>query len=146
MIAHCAYQHHERLNGSGYPRGLIGNDIHTYGKIIAIADVYDAVTSNRVYRKAMLPHEGLEILYGGAISEFEKRFVEAFKRSVAVYPNGLTIELSDGRTGVVIRQNKHICDRPVVRILKEHNEIVNNPYEVDLSKNIQIMIHSCHAE
>lgn len=146
LIAHCAYQHHERLNGTGYPRGLIRNEIHPYGKIIAIADVYDAVTSNRIYRKAMLPHEGLEILYGGAIGEFEKSYVEAFKKSVVAYPNGLTVELSDKRTGVVIRQNKQICDRPIIRIIKEHGETVHRPYEVDLSKNLQVMIQSCHAE
>lgn len=71
LVAHCAFQHHERLNGSGYPRGIKGNEIHEFGKIIAVADVFDAVTSNRVYRQAMLPHEGLEILYAGAGSLFE---------------------------------------------------------------------------
>ena len=70
-VAHCAYQHHERLDGSGYPRGIQSDDIHYYGKIIAVADVFDAVTSNRVYRLAMLPHEGLEILYAGSGTKFD---------------------------------------------------------------------------
>ena len=65
LVAHCAFQHHERLDGSGYPRGIKSKDIHDYAKVIAVADVFDAVTSNRVYRSAMLPHEGLEMLYAG---------------------------------------------------------------------------------
>ncbi len=58
IIAHCAFQHHERLDGSGYPRGLLDFEIHPYAKIIAVADVFDAVTSNRVYRdKCFLQEE-----------------------------------------------------------------------------------------
>ncbi|PAF17147.1 hypothetical protein CHH61_23915, partial [Shouchella clausii] len=85
LVAHCAFQHHERLNGSGYPRGLQGNEIHDFGKIIAIADVFDAVTSNRIYRQAMLPHEGLEVLYAGAGKLFDKKVIEVFRQAVAVY-------------------------------------------------------------
>src|SRR5690625_7844282 len=62
VIAHCAYQHHERLDGSGYPRGLTNHDIHKYAKIIAIADVLDTVTSNRVYFETNLPQFRLERL------------------------------------------------------------------------------------
>ncbi|MGM8365205.1 HD-GYP domain-containing protein [Virgibacillus sp. W0181] len=145
VAAHCAYQHHERLDGSGYPRGIKGDAIHPFGKIIAIADVFDAVTSNRVYRSAMLPHEGLEILYAGAIQQFEKQYVEAFKQSVSVYPNGLTVRLNDGRTGVVIRQNKTLCDRPVIRIIKDASDQSISPYEVDMAYNVQVLIHSCQA-
>ena len=59
LVAHCAYQHHERINGSGYPRGLKEEEIHLFGKILAVADVFDAITSNRVYRDALLPHEAI---------------------------------------------------------------------------------------
>lgn len=143
VIAHCAYQHHERLDGSGYPRHLKGEDIHIYAKIIAIADVFDAVTSKRTYRDAMLPHEGLEILYGGAIDKFEKNYVEAFKKNVAIYPNGLTVKLSDGREGVVAKQNMHLCDRPIIQVLKEDEADINNCYELDLSRQMDITITSC---
>ncbi|WP_188454024.1 HD-GYP domain-containing protein [Virgibacillus oceani] len=146
VIAHCAYQHHERLDGSGYPRGLAGNAIHKYAKLISIADVFDAVTSNRVYRDAMLPHEGLEILYAGAVNLFEKEMVQAFKKSVAVYPKGLTVGLSDNREGIVVRQNKGLCDRPVIRIISENNNMVTEPYECDLSKAVNVMITSCHID
>lgn len=146
VIAHCAFQHHERLDGSGYPRGIESVDIHPYAKIIAVADVFDAVTSNRSYRDAMLPHEGLEILYAGAVNLFDKEIVEAFKRSVAVYPNGLSVELSDNRLGVVARQHKHLCDRPIVRITKNECQQVVSPYDIDLSKCLSTTIKACFHE
>ncbi|WP_017756318.1 HD-GYP domain-containing protein [Calidifontibacillus oryziterrae] len=138
--AHCAYQHHERLDGSGYPRGLAGADIHYYSRILAIADVYDAVTSNRVYRKAMLPQEGLEILYAGAGTKFEIHMVEAFRRAIAAYPVGLTVRLSDGRRGVVIRQNPGLSDRPVIRIFDHDGKIIEATYELDLKDELAVVI------
>ncbi|GIO28642.1 HD-GYP domain-containing protein [Ornithinibacillus bavariensis] len=143
VVAHCAYQHHERLDGTGYPRGLKGSDIHLFAQIIGVADVFDAVTSNRVYRKAMLPHEGVELLYSSAVEQFDIRVVEAFKSSVAVYPNGISVELSDNRQGVVMKQNKTICDRPIIRILKENDKDVE-PYTVDLSKSLNVTITKCN--
>ena len=140
IIAHCAYQHHERLDGSGYPRGLKGDEIITAAKIIGIADVFDAVTSNRVYRKALLPHEGLEIIYAGAVDLFDIKMVEAFRESIVVYPNGLSIRLSDHREAVVIRQNKHLCDRPIVRVIVEDGVQVSIPYEVDLGLEMNLTI------
>ncbi|SHG41990.1 HD-GYP domain-containing protein [Ornithinibacillus halophilus] len=142
VVAHCAYQHHERLNGSGYPRGIKGDQIHLYAKIIGVADVFDAVTSNRVYREAMLPNEGLEVLYAGAMDLFDKDMVEAFKNSIAIYPNGVSVQLSDNRIGVVVRQNKHLCDRPIIRILEDGKR--GTPYEIDLSKELTVMITKCH--
>jgi HD-GYP domain-containing protein (c-di-GMP phosphodiesterase class II) len=138
--AHCALQHHERLNGTGYPRGLKGNEIHIFGKMIGIADVYDAVTSNRVYRRAMLPHEGMEILYAGAGSEFEKDYVEMFRRAIVMYPTGLTVWLNDGRKGIVSRQNEYISDRPLLLILEENGTDIRDPYEVDMSADQTLFI------
>lgn len=143
--AHCAFQHHERLDGSGYPRGIKGDEIHMYGKLIAIADVFDAVTSNRVYRNAMLPHDGLELLYSGVDQLFDRKMVDAFSRTVVLYPEGLTVHLSDGRRGVVVRQNKGFSSRPVIRILEEHSRELDSPYELDLSKQLSVMITECDA-
>lgn len=142
LVAHCAYQHHERINGSGYPRGLQGADIHDFGKILAVADVYDAVTSNRVYRKAMLPHEGLEILYAGSGTLFDQRVIEAFRLAVAIYPVGISVVLSDGRKGIVCAQNTGFGDRPRVRIMEENGAKVT-PYEVDMKKELHLVISSC---
>lgn len=142
-VAHCAYQHHERLDGSGYPRGLKQDEIHDLGKIIAVADVFDAVTSNRVYRSALLPHEGLEILYSGAGQKFEIPIIEAFRRAVAIYPNGLSVVLNDGRKGVVAGQNIGIGDRPIIRVLEEIDQPVKNTYEIDLKLEPKLMITKC---
>ncbi|WP_121614837.1 HD-GYP domain-containing protein [Virgibacillus halodenitrificans] len=140
VVSHCAYQHHERLDGSGYPRGIKDDDIHPYGKLIGIADVFDAVTSNRVYREAMLPHEGLEILYAGAARLFDKNMVEAFKNSVIIYPNGITVLLSNKSEGIVVRQNENLCDRPVIRIMKENTYTLSIPYDLDLGKVMNVTI------
>lgn len=145
-VAHCAFQHHERLDGSGYPRGICGQEIHLYGKVLAVADVFDAVTSNRSYREAMLPHEGLEILYAGAVNLFDKEMVEAFKRSVAVYPNGLTVQLNDNRLGVVVKQHQHLCDRPIIRIIEDENNQSFLPYQIDLSSSLSTTIKACFQE
>ncbi|HLS35221.1 MAG TPA: HD-GYP domain-containing protein [Bacillota bacterium] len=143
VIAHCAYQHHERLDGSGYPRQLVGDEIHEYAQIIGIADVFDAVTSERVYRRALLPHQGLEILYADAVHKFDRNFVELFKKSIIVYPNGITVELNDGRKGIVSKQNKHICDRPIVRIFEEHGK-ETTPYEINLAKLQNIIVENSY--
>lgn len=142
IVAHCAYQHHERMNGSGYPRGLKGDEIHLFGRILGVADVFDAVTSNRVYRPAMLPHEGLEILYSGSGSLFDPMVVDAFRRAVAIYPIGLTVILSDGRKGVVSAQNPGLSERPIVRVLEEDGQRVV-PYELDLKVYLSLMIVNC---
>ncbi|WP_335870306.1 HD-GYP domain-containing protein [Bacillus sp. 2205SS5-2] len=143
-IAHCAFQHHERLDGSGYPRGIKEEDIHPFAKIIAVADVFDAVTSNRVYRNAMLPHQGLEILYSGAGTLFDTRVVEAFRNSVSIYPNGLTVVLSDGRKGIIAKQNKGLSDRPVVRIIEEEGQTISSTYEIDLKIELHLVITDCN--
>lgn len=62
LVAHCAFQHHERIDGSGYPRGLVDFEIHPFAKIIGVADVFDAVTTNRVYREKCYHHKGLPLL------------------------------------------------------------------------------------
>ncbi|ADU31669.1 HD-GYP domain-containing protein [Evansella cellulosilytica] len=144
IAAHCAYQHHERLDGSGYPRGIKGKDIHLYAKIIGIADVFDAVTGNRVYRKAKLPHEALDILYAGVNTLYEKEMVEVFSRTVALYPVGLEVVLSNGHVGVVARQNGEFTTRPVVRVIEENN-IPVKPYDLDLMKQLDITIVECEV-
>lgn len=144
ITAHCAFQHHERLNGSGYPQGITGDQIHQYAKILAVADVFDACTSNRVYRKAMLPHEALEILYAGAGTLFDKQIVEMFSRTVAIYPTGLTVYLNDGRKAVVAKQNKFFSMRPIIRVF-EHAGVRVEPYEVDLLTDRHVAIIECEA-
>ena len=139
LVAHCAFQHHERLDGSGYPRGITSPEIHPFGKILGVADVFDAVTSNRVYRDAMLPQEGLDILYSGSGTLFDQEMVRTFRKTIAVYPNGVTVELSDKRTAVVVKQNSPLYERPIVRVFKEEDTEVT-PYELDLANVLDVTI------
>ena len=135
IAAHCALQHHERLDGSGYPRGLKGNEIHEYAKWIGIVDSYDAMTTNRVYSAPMLPHEAVERLYGGTGTLYEQSMVQQFRDKVAIYPIGMTVKLYSGEIGVVTAINTHCPHRPIVRILNnEAGEELKAPYEIDLSR------------
>lgn len=144
LAAHCAFQHHERLDGSGYPRKLKEPDIHKYAKILAICDVFDALTTNRVYRRAMLPHQAMEILYAGVESLFVKDYVEAFRDTIALYPIGLSVSLNTGEEGIVIDYNRGVPSRPIIRILKdEQGNHLDSPFEIDLSKRLNLVITSC---
>lgn len=140
IVAHCAFQHHERLDGSGYPRGIKGSEIHPFAKIISVADVYDAITSTRVYRSKMLPSQGIAIIEAGSGTQFEPEIVEALRRSIVHYPNGTIVVLSDGRRGVVCKQNNEMPDCPFIRIFEEDDEILDTTYEIDLSQEEFVVI------
>jgi HD-GYP domain-containing protein (c-di-GMP phosphodiesterase class II) len=146
LSAHCAFQHHERLDGSGYPRGLIDFEIHPYAKIIAVADVFDAVTSNRVYRKKMLPSHGMEIIKQGIGTLYDEKVVKAFQKCIAIYPNGTVVLLSDGRRGIVSKQNHKSTDKPWVRIFEEDGEILPATYECCLEDEPAAYIHQVEVE
>lgn len=141
LAAHCAFQHHERLNGSGYPRGIQGNDIHEYAQWVALADSYDAMTSHRVYRPAMLPHQAVEVLYTGSGTLYDQKKLELFRDKVAIYPPGLTVKLSTGETGVVSSIHTSTPHRPVVRIFGDaEGQRLQTPYEIDLAKALSVII------
>ncbi|QAY65087.1 HD-GYP domain-containing protein [Paenibacillus protaetiae] len=147
IVAHCAFQHHERLDGSGYPRGIGGNDIHEYAKWIGLVDSYDAMTTNRVYRKPLLPHHAIEVLYAGTGTLYEQYMVQTFRDKVAIYPLGITVKLHTGESGVVVDFNNAYPHRPIVRVLyNEAGEELKVPYEIDLSKHLATMIVSVDDE
>ncbi|OLN21543.1 hypothetical protein BTO30_14215 [Domibacillus antri] len=145
-VAHCALQHHERVDGTGYPRGLKGDEIHKYAKILSVADVFDAVTSPRAYRPPMLPHKGLELLYAGSGTQFESKQVELFKECIAIYPQGLTVKLNDGRTGIVSKYNFHAVGRPEIRIIRDEEQQEVQPYEIDLSSTDHLTVEIVEAD
>lgn len=147
LVAHCAFQHHERIDGSGYPRGIKGNEIHDYAKWIGLVDSYDAMTTNRVYRTPMLPHDAMERLYAGSGSLYEQRMLQIFRDKVAIYPIGMSVSLRTGERGVVVDLNATYPHRPVVRILSnEAGEELKVPYEIDLSKQLTAMIVGVNDE
>lgn len=132
LVAHCAFQHHERLDGSGYPRGLTEKDIHPFAKIIAVADVFDALSSTRVYRKKILPVECLKIMDEGEGTAFDATVLNALRKSVVHYPNGTILRLNDGARGIVVRQNPINPLRPVLRIFEQDNQILKATHELAL--------------
>lgn len=137
--AHIAYQHHEKLNGNGYPRGLNGSTIHEYSKIAAIADIYDAITSNRVYRKSLNNYEAIEIIMSYASSELDASLVKVFLRHVPVYPVGTLVQLNNKSRAVVIGQNRDLPLRPIIRVFEEEEREVK-PYEINLAKVLELAI------
>lgn len=109
--------HHERWDGSGYPDGLAGDEISWEARIAAIADVFDATISNRVYCEAAAQHEGWSIVIAGAGTHFDPGLVETFRSLIVPYPPGTGVTLVDGRSAVVARVDAADPLRPTVRAL-----------------------------
>ncbi|MDD3699040.1 MAG: HD-GYP domain-containing protein [Atribacterota bacterium] len=136
-----ALQHHERMDGSGYPYGLIGEDIHFLSRICACADVYDALTVDRPYRKRFSYAEALEYLMGNSHSLFDLQVVTTMVRHIAPYPVGEVVKLTSGETAVVIKLNEGLPIRPVVRVIKdEEGNTLSKPRDIDLMKELAISI------
>lgn len=119
MAARIAYQHHERHQGQGYPQGLREDEIHEFARITAVADVFDALTADRVYRRAFPVHEAYEMIAGSGNFLFDFNVVRAFLQNVAAYPAGTIVALSNGEIGVVVENRRGLTLYPRVRILFE---------------------------
>lgn len=140
-VAHVAMQHHERINGTGYPHGLKGDEIHPFAQWVGMIDTYDSLTHPRAHREAVLPHQAIEILYGGAGTLYDINKVRQFRNRVALFPLGLSVELSSGETGIVSKVNTDFKHRPVIRVLRNpYGEPLKQPYEIDLSRHLNVMI------
>ncbi len=99
------YTHHERCDGSGYPRGLTGDAIPLSGRMVGIVDTYDAMTTNRVHQDSAPPTKTLRELYEQRDGLFDKELVESFIQFLGIYPVGTLVECSTGQVGMVIAQN-----------------------------------------
>jgi HD-GYP domain-containing protein (c-di-GMP phosphodiesterase class II) len=142
--AHVALQHHERMDGSGYPRALTGDQIHVFGRVCAVADVFDAMTSHRTYRPALAHHEAMAALQAMASTKLDDVYVNILAERVAHYPNGTWLELSDGTCGLVVRQDSEDSRRPVVKIAlnTKHGPLFtrDEPCYIELSKHSDLKI------
>ncbi len=130
-VKYAALMHHERCDGSGYPNGFVSEQIDDFAKIIAIADVYDAMTSNRRYRNAICPFDVVEEFEKDGFLKYDPGFLMIFlERMVQSYIHNI-VRLSDGREGEVIMINRLSLAKPVIRC--------GNSY-IDLSKEHKVSI------
>ncbi|MDR1167195.1 MAG: HD-GYP domain-containing protein [Deltaproteobacteria bacterium] len=133
-IVKVARFHHERMDGSGYPDHLKGDEIPKLATICGLSDVYDALTSDRVYHKGMLPHDALKFIYGLRGTHFEPTWVDRFVQSVGIYPPGSIVELMSGHVGVVIEVNHDSLLKPIIKVVADpKGGIFANPKLVDLN-------------
>ncbi|MBZ4646615.1 MAG: hypothetical protein PWR27_1321 [Petroclostridium sp.] len=139
--AYIVLGHHERFDGSGYPLKIKGENIHLFARIVAIADVYDALTSDRVYRKKIKVHEVIEYITALGAQQFDKTILQCFVRNIALYPVGTGVLLSDGAKGIIVDVNRELPTRPIVRIIYNNNGQKADAFtEIDLTKRLNIMI------
>lgn len=119
--------HHENEDGTGYPDRLVGDEIPPYAKIIHVADVYDALTSKRPYKKPYALSEAIEYLMGGSNVLFDRNAVEAFLEAVPVYAKGIEVTMTNGEKAIVVSNTSNPL-RPIVRL-------INSGVDIDLNNN-----------
>ncbi len=141
LSAHIAFQHHERWDGQGYPRGLRGESIHEYARIVAVADVYDALLADRPYRPSYTVNQALTILERMSGVYLDPNFVTALVSNIAIYPVGSLVEISTGYIGIVMEVNKVVPTRPVIRIIVDNTgRRLSRTHMIDLSQFATIMV------
>jgi len=116
-ILRAVVEHHERHDGSGYPRGLKNEDIGRFSRIISVVDVYDALTSRRVYKDAMAPAKALGMMYQWRDKDFPPNAIENFIRCVGVFPVGSFVRLSGGEFGIVASTNATRPTKPEIKVV-----------------------------
>lgn len=138
-VCRVVVEHHERCDGSGYPRKLQAQDISPLAQIVGIVDFYDKMVSRRGGRPAMIPHDAVRQLFlVGERGQYPKPLVEAVIRSIGVYPVGSLVRLNTGEQAVVVGVNPEQRLKPQVKITGgPHGESYPNPEQVDLSLSSQ---------
>lgn len=132
-IKEACMLHHERCDGSGYPFGLTGNKISTYAKILAIADVYDAMTSPRAYRPALCPFKAIQLFESDGLYKYDPKFIMTFLENIGSSYLHNNVVLNDGRIGEIVMLNKLALSKPMIQLDGEF---------LDLSKHPELSIES----
>lgn len=138
--------HHERMDGTGYPRGVPAGNLHEFARIVAIADVYDALTTDRCYRKKWTNERAVNFLIESSETKFDTKLVALFIQQIAIYPNGSYVKLSNNMYGIVKEQNKSTPMRPIIRVVADENGNDIPIYEIDLLKELAITIVESEIE
>lgn len=132
-IKEACLLHHERCDGSGYPFGVSGNKISSYAKVLAIADVYDAMTSPRSYRQALSPFKAIQIFEQEGLYKYDPKFIMTFLENIGSSYTHNNVLLSDGRKGEIVMLNKLALSKPMVKCGNEF---------IDLSKFPELTIEA----
>lgn len=140
MSTHITYQHHERYNGKGYPRGIKEKEVVEYAYVAGLVDMYDAVTNNKSYRRRVLPDKAREVLMIARDTFFPAYIVDKFLEKIPAYPDGTSLILSTGDEAVVVKQNTENLSRPWVRIIKEGKKHLKDAYDINLEFENSITI------
>lgn len=136
-----ALHHHEKFDGSGYCYGLQKTKIPLFARIVAVADVYDAMSHDRVYQKKSNPDRVYREITHLGEKHFDTRIMETFARHICIYPTGTGIILNSGHRGIVLHQNKLYPESPIVRIFTPHEKDIKRLYlDIDLSINTDFRI------
>lgn len=133
-------QHHERFNGTGYPLGKKEKDITAFARILAVVDVYDALSSKRPYHEAQLPHIALEFIENEAGILFDPDVTKVFSKKISPYPVGMEVELSNGMKGLVAKNFEGGASRPLIKSVNENGQFFYLDLKNDLLlKNVDIV-------
>lgn len=127
--------HHERIDGNGYPDKLSGDALTLFARMGAVCDVYDAISSDRCYKKAWSPAESIQKMASWREGHFDEKVFQAFVKSIGIYPNSSLVKLKSGRLGVVLEQSKKSLTTPIVKVFFSTRANAYIPAEIiDLSK------------
>lgn len=139
--AHTAFQHHEKYDGTGFPRKLKGEEIHEFARIVSICDMYDRMTTNRFGHPPLQPFQAIELLVANGGKFFDPNIVKKFLSNIAIFPVGTSVLLNNGEKGIVVQAQKEYPTRPIIRVLV--NSLGNKifpPYDINLRDNSELCI------
>lgn len=122
-VIDVAFGHHERLNGTGYPRGVASKELSLYTRMVTIADVFDAITGDRVYSRGKTAEDALSIIHRGSASSFDAPLVIKFIENIGTYPLGTIVETHNGEVGIVVQNNPSHRLRPRIKLLLDEEKL-----------------------
>lgn len=141
-IVRIMSEHHERLDGKGYPNGLKGAEISQYGRMIAICDTYDAIVADRCYKAGMPSKRALQILLKESPNQFDRELVQKFIQCVGIYPTGSLVKLDNEQIAMVVEQTENQPLKPIVKVFYSiRGSHYISPKAIDLTQS-QINIDS----
>ncbi|WP_126457062.1 HD-GYP domain-containing protein [Sulfuriflexus mobilis] len=133
--AEIARSHHERKNGEGYPRGLKEEEIHLYARVVSIVDIYDAITSDRIYHHGMNTLDALKNMFEWRVTDLDSELVERFIQCLGIYPIGSLVELNSEEVGIVISVAQGRRLTPMIMLVRNaEKRVMMPPKVIDLSR------------